>query len=297
MRDLSLIVCTRNRVHALGPTFDSIVCASARIRANVEFILVDNGSTDGTVAFAERWAADAPLPVTIVAEPARGLATARNAGIRAAAGDVLAFTDDDCRLDADYIAHVLESYADDPEPAIRGGRIELGDPRDLPFTIKTDQTPARYTAQRHPGGFIHGANMTMRRSVVDRIGLFDTRFGAGATFLSAEDTEYIYRAYLAGICVEYTPSIVVFHHHGRRARDEVALLNRRYAQGNGALYAKYIRQWGLLRNLFWDVKGAFLELLGGPPIDPVFGFSYRSNVIGCMTGMARYAAYSLRRSV
>lgn len=296
MTALSLIVCTRNRAPALGPTLDSIARAAGEAPdAGLELVLVDNGSTDDTMAFAGNWAATATLPVRIVQEFRKGLAAARNAGIRAAAGRILAFTDDDCRLAPGYVAQVLASYAQDAEPVIRGGRIELGDPRDLPFTIKTDRTPARYTGDRHPGGFIHGANMTMHRAVVERIGLFDPRFGAGAVFVSGEDTEYIYRAHLAGIRIEYTPDFVVFHHHGRRDKQEVARLNRGYALGNGALYAKYLGQRNLLRNLFWDIKGAVRELRGGPPIDPVFGFSYRNNVFGCIAGMVRYAACSLRR--
>ena len=47
-----------------------------------------------------------------------------------------------------------------------GGRVDLGDPRDLPFTIKTDETPATLGSAAHPGGFILGANMALTRSAV-----------------------------------------------------------------------------------------------------------------------------------
>jgi len=64
-----------------------------------------------------------------------------NVALRAAQGEILAFTDDDCRLSKDYVNDLLRHDAGDAEPVLRGGRIELGDPTDLPLTIRT--TPDR----------------------------------------------------------------------------------------------------------------------------------------------------------
>jgi GT2 family glycosyltransferase len=50
---------------------------------------------------------------------------------------------------------------------------------------------------------------------VDRI--FDERFGAGTNIPAGEDTDYIYRAYLADVTIEYVPDMAVFHHHGRKS--------------------------------------------------------------------------------
>jgi len=63
------------------------------------------------------------------------------------------------------------------------------------------------------GGFILGCNMAMQRIVFDKLGPFDERFGAGAVFKSGEDTDYVLRAYFAGIPVEYVPDMVVYHFH------------------------------------------------------------------------------------
>ena len=289
---LSFIVCTRNGADRLEGTLGSIA-AAVRDVADVELVVVDNGSQDATPALLAAWREQAPLPVTLVHEPRPGLAGARNAGIAAARGGILAFTDDDCRLGPGYAATLLARYADDDRPVIRGGRVELGDPRDLPFTIKTDMEPAVYDGLVHPGGFIHGCNMALRRDVIDRIGLFDPGFGAGAPFKAAEDTEYVYRAHRAGIRIEYVPDCLVYHHHGRRQQEDILRLSRIYAEGNGALYAKYLRDSRLLRHLYWDMKGCVRELFGGAPMDRSLGFTYRSNVAGCLTGMARYARSAL----
>ena len=52
--------------------------------------------------------------------------------------------------------------------------------------------------------------------------------------------------------------------------------------------------WHLLRNFAWDLKGSARELFGGAPMDPVFGFTYRANVLGCLRGMGRFAVLTLR---
>ncbi|MDE2581030.1 MAG: glycosyltransferase [Rhodospirillales bacterium] len=293
---LTFILCTRNGAARITPTLRSIAAAARETPETAcDLVVVDNGSRDATTAVVAAWAAQAALPVTLLHEPRPGLAAARNAALAVASGTILAFTDDDCRLDRAYAARLLAHYRDDDAPVIRGGRIELGDPQDLPYTIKTDPEPKVYDGSSHPGGFIHGCNMAMHREVVGRIGPFDPEFGAGARFKAAEDTEYIYRAHRAGLRVTYDPDCVVHHHHGRRRREEILKLARTYAEGNGALYAKYLRDRKLLRHLYWDLKGCVRELCGGAPMDRSLGLTFRDNVAGCLRGMARgMARYAAR---
>jgi len=295
MVDVSVIICTRNRAHSAAASLASVAAAAQECGGlDVELVVVDNGSTDDTQAVVEAWAKSVALPVRLVHEDRKGLAVARNTGVRASRGAILAFTDDDCRLAPDYLRTLHGLFARDAEMVVRGGRVDLGDPDDLPFTIKTDTTPSIYTGEQHPGGFIHGCNMAMTSATFDHVGPFDERFGAGAPCEAGEDTDYLYRAHLAGIAVEYTPSLVVAHFHGRKSRAEIMKLNSIYARGNGALYLKHARHWQLFRNFVWDIKGSAQELVGGAPIDAVFGFTYRANVIGCMQGMIRYATVRLR---
>lgn len=287
---LTFVVCTRNGEARIAATLQAIAVAAGRVSDTpCDLVVVDNDSQDRTAPTVRAWAATAPLPVKVLHEQRPGLAAARNAALAAAGGTVLAFTDDDCRLDPGYATCLLRHYRQDNRPVIRGGRIELGDPRDLPFTIKTDHEARTYDGETHPSGFIHGCNMTMHRAVVERIGLFDLDFGAGGRFRSGEDTEYIYRAHRAGLPVIYVPDCVVYHHHGRRRLEDVRRLARLYAEGNGALYAKYLRDRRLLRHFYWDLKGCLRELRGGLPMDPVLGLTFRANVLGCLAGMARYA--------
>ena len=275
---------------------NSIEQAAVANRAvEVELLIVNNGSTDATAAVLLAWQKSTSVRCRVLLAEQRGLSHARNCGLEHATGKIIAFTDDDCTVARDYLTQVERAYATDAGPALRGGRVELGDPRDLPFTIKTDLAPQRFTGG-HPGGFIHGCNLTMSRSALELVGRFDTRLGAGQPIGAAEDSDFVYRAHRSGVMVLYDPSIVVFHHHGRRDFAEVKLLQDVYNLGNGALYAKHGRRdRKLLFRICRDIRSGLWEYFGGPLADKEFGLSHRKNLRGNLRGAMRFWLSSLGR--
>jgi GT2 family glycosyltransferase len=241
-----------------------------------ELVAVDNGSTDQTPEVLQRFAQGHPtLALRRVHEAAPGLARARNAGVRAASGDWLAFTDDDCRLTPNYLLELDRHRQASRALVLLGGRVDLGDPADAPVTIKTDLEPARLGAGDVPGGFIHGCNMAMPRALFQRLGPFDPRLGAGGPLKAGEDTDYILRAAEAGVEVRYVPEMAVQHFHGRRTSDAIARLNAQYEYGNGALLIKHARRHPmLLKTFFWNLKDIFAERRGRlPSLKPVKGLT------------------------
>ncbi|MCT7373974.1 glycosyltransferase family 2 protein [Chelativorans salis] len=286
----SFIVCTRNRVSSLDVCIASIQAAcQSHAAITAELVMIDNGSTDGTSEYLARIDATSNIAVTIISEPRPGLAAARNAGLKSARGRIFVFIDDDCEIHRDYLRDLERHYASGDSCVIRGGRVELGDSEDLPFTIKRSPVRARLTREVHPGGFVLGCNMTMHREVAALVGDFDERFGAGGPLRSAEDTDYLVRAYLLGIPVEYVPDMTVFHHHGRNARQAIETLHRNYSLGNGGLCLKHIRDapW-LLLHFYWTVRSAFRELMGGPRFDSELRLSHWSIVSMNMLGAAKF---------
>jgi glycosyltransferase involved in cell wall biosynthesis len=292
MPQISIIVCTRNRAESLPVCLNSIEQAAVANRAvEVELLIVNNGSTDATAAVLRAWQRSTSVRCRVLLAEQRGLSHARNYGLQHATGKIIAFTDDDCTVAPDYLTQVERAYAADAGPTLRGGRVELGDPRDLPFTIKTDLAPQRFTGG-HPGGFIHGCNLTMSRSALELVGRFDTRLGAGQPIGAAEDSDFVYRAHRSGVMVLYDPLIVVFHHHGRRDFAEVKLLQDVYNLGNGALYAKHgLRDWKLLFRICRDIRSGLWEYFGGPLADN--GLSHRKNLRGNLSGAMRFWLSSL----
>jgi glycosyltransferase involved in cell wall biosynthesis len=234
---VSLVVCTRDRAASLPACLDAI--AAMRPALSWELVLVDNDSSDETPRVLADFAASAPFPVSLVRESRRGLASARNAGVRVARAPLLAFTDDDCYPASDY----LDAWAavfDDPAVSFGGGRVLLHDPDDYPITIRTDTEPTPV----EPHGFIEpglvqGANMAFRRDVVLALGGFDPALGPGGLF-NFEDLDMASRAAAAGYAGGYFPGPVVRHHHRRRLMRDVEALQRSYDGGRGAYFASLL---------------------------------------------------------
>ena len=294
---LAVIVCTRNRAYAILQCLQSIQDAIVNAApVDAEIIVVDNGSTDETSAVVQNWARTCLFPVQLLSEPNKGLSRARNRALRSTRADLLAFTDDDCRLSKDYIGQLLRHDAADTGLVLRGGRVELGEPTDLPITINTADTLLRWSLKdnsaRHDrlSGPISGCNMAMRRVLVERLGPFDERLGAGASIPSAEDADYNFRAYLAGATLEYVPDMVVFHHHGRKTVEAARKLLIDYEIGNGALYARYLfLHPNLCRPFYWNCKDALREIITGTnTFLPDIGVSEMDRVSANLRGALRY---------
>jgi len=149
----------------------------------------------------------------------------------------------------------------------------------------------RTNAARHEnlGNCVVGCNLAMRRDVAERIGAFDRDFST-AKIPAGEDVDYVFRAYLAGITIEYVPDMVFFHHHGRKLPSDGTKLLRNYALGSGALYAKFFfRDANLCRQFYWDFKTSIRELLSGKSNSfPDVSFPRHRWLAYCILGAFRY---------
>lgn len=294
--DLSLIVCTRDRPVALGHCLASIRAAAATApQIRIELIVVDNSPTRSAEAVVATMGDNAGLTTRLVHEPVRGLARARNTGLREARAAILAFTDDDCRLDPDYFASLARAFAQHPDPTVMGGAVALGDPHDVRYTVREGDQYEHFHRRIVAGGFIIGCNFTLNRSAYEKIGLFDTRFGAGGMFRSAEDTDYVVRAFEAGVPVIFSPEFAVSHHHGRSTLASADAVRLDYNFGNGALLAKHLRTspW-LGRQFGWLVRECVKEVFTGRPFDPVLGHSHFSVLTRMLAGMMHYVTHRHR---
>lgn len=268
---ISLIICTRDRGAALARCLGHV--ASISYGGAWEAVVVDNGSRDETSRIVRDFAATARFPVIAVHQAIPGLSNARNAGVAAASGDLLFFTDDDCYVDPGILDAAGEAFAD-PSVGYATGRIRLHDSSDFPTTINESSQPGRFPPRSFlPAGAVKGANLAFRRETLEAIGPFDPLFGSGALF-PAEDVDAAMRASLAGWSGVYAPRMIVHHHHGRKTAD-MAKVRRAYDIGRGAYHAKLLglkggfvpalRAWGGLPRrvlarpslLQWELHGAW----------------------------------------
>ena len=288
--DVSVIVATHNRSKALVECLESIRAAALEaLPLQTELLVVANACPDDTFEVACAWAETAGFPVRVIWESRQGACRARNLGIAEARGRIMAITDDDCQLAKDYVQALVAAYAKDEVPTLRGGRLELGNLDDLPMTIRTGLAHETFEPPMFPGGFLQGCNFTFPRAVVDRVGWFDTRFGPGTPVGAAEDTDYLYRAWKLGIPVVYDPTVVIYHHHGRRQTSDIYKLFRTYNRADGAFYAKHAgASPRLLRNLYWDLRNTFTEWFGGRRFNEELGLRHGPRVAHVLAGAAAF---------
>lgn len=249
---ISIIVCTRNRAAGLEECL-------ARMRSlswdehNAELILVDNASTDRTQAVLTQFREAVSFSVVVVSEPACGLSNARNAGLRAARGRIIAFTDDDCYVPDDHLARIKRTFQT-ADFDFCGGSILPFDQQDaeIAFNIiqEAEEIPPRSFIA---AGKIQGANMIFRRELIERVGDFDPMLGAGTGF-RCEDIEYCARASHLGFVGARVPDIYVYHHHRRQKHAEVHALTSANERARGAYYMKFVLvgRWDFLWH--WIIK-------------------------------------------
>lgn len=115
---VSVIIATYNRAEFLRETLHAL---TLQTRPPDQLVVVDNNSSDHTCAVVEQFSE--LLPLTYVFEPQQGVAFARNRGIRHAAGEIIAFTDDDCIPDPQWLEYLELPFIRDPSIGLVGGRI------------------------------------------------------------------------------------------------------------------------------------------------------------------------------
>jgi glycosyltransferase involved in cell wall biosynthesis len=219
---VSVIVATRNRAALLGRALDAL-SRQDWPAGRFEIVVADNGSTDGTavtVQTAARMDHAPPIRYLHVAEP--GKSAAVNAALAHASGGLIAFTDDDVRPAPEWIARLAGAF-DRTGADFAAGRIlpewEEPPPAWLSpalygvLAIPDNGTSALDIGDGSGAAVIPiGANMAVRRHVVERLGGLHTGLGKlEGTLRTGEDHEFYLRMRAAGYRGVYEPAALVWH--------------------------------------------------------------------------------------
>lgn len=230
----SIVIPVLNGAGTIGNTLRALQAQAGGLDG-VEIIVVDNGSTDDTVAIVQQF------PATILLhEPRRGVSAARNRGLRAAQNEIYINVDADTVPSRQWLREILAPFAD-PEVMLVGGRI-LSLPPENAVERYVDQSGLHqppFSIENPVMPFVVGCNLAVRREAALAIGGWDETLPRG------DDVDFSTRLLRHfATRIRYQPSASLFHQH---RGDEKGLRRQAWGYGHGMalLYARYpeILRW------------------------------------------------------
>jgi GT2 family glycosyltransferase len=250
---ISVVVAAFN---AEGTLEECLAGLEALRYPDYEVIVVDDGSTDDTGNIAGRF------EVEVIRTENRGLSLARNTGIDASSGEIVAFIDADAYPDPDWLTYLALSFE-------RSDFVGMGGPNIPPpesgmiasCVANAPGGPVHVLRTDHEAEHVPGCNMAFRRWALQEIGGFDPRFR-----VAGDDVDLCWRIQARGWRIGFSPGAVVWHH----PRQTVAGYWKQqcgYGRAEALLEAKWPEKYNLAGHVTWGGRvygpGALLFPLGG----------------------------------
>lgn len=204
--DVSVVVCAYNAADTIDECLTSL---AALTYPRTQIIVINDGSRDDTSAIARRHAG-----VLVIDLLNGGLSAARNAGLAAATGTIVAYTDADCRVDRDWLTYLVQ-------PLLRADTAGAGGPNVVP----ADDPWRAQCVARAPGGPTHvmlddrtaehvpGCNMAFRRDALLAVDGFNPVY-----LRAGDDVDICWRLQARGLRIGFAPAALVWHRHRNRIR-------------------------------------------------------------------------------
>jgi glucosyl-dolichyl phosphate glucuronosyltransferase len=212
---VSILIPTHNRAASLRRLLESLEASAGLEETAVEIIVVNNDSTDATSqVLMEVLAEQRRFPILVLEQLKHGKSWALNLGLGRATGSLVLLLDDDVAVDKFCVAEHVAAYEDGPFDAVQGkvlaGVDREGQPANM-ARLREYNIPMvdHGDASCEVRGFT-GTNISLKREVFEKAGLFDTRLGPGASGFS-EDTEYSRRIRENGFKIGYAPKAIIYH--------------------------------------------------------------------------------------
>lgn len=202
---VSVVICTYNGSRTIRDCLDGV----GRLNyPRYEVIVVDDGSTDATAAIAAEYNA------RVITTRNEGLSSARNTGLAAATGEIIAYTDDDARPDSHWLMYLADSFGRFSHAAIGGHNIPPpGDGMIAECVANAPGGPIHVLLSDTEAEHIPGCNMAFRRAELEAIGGFDVRFRT-----AGDDVDICWRLHEAGRTIGFCPAAFVWHHRRNSVR-------------------------------------------------------------------------------
>ncbi|OUL30104.1 glycosyltransferase [Nostoc sp. RF31YmG] len=277
------------------PDLISCLLSQTYPKDRVEYLLVDNNSSDRTLTFLKTAAELSPLTIHPLSEnQIQSSYAARNTGIRSATGEIIAFTDADCRPQPQWLESLIQPFINLDVVIVVGEITALPGKSILEQHADRQETLSqKHTLSHHFCAYGQTANLAIRRFALEKVGLFRPYLTTGG------DADICWRILMAKIGkLEFAPNAVVQHRH-RTTLKELQSQWRRYGRSNRYLHELYgvelmpglTRKEYYYRLVRWLVKEIPKNILKAIAGKASF-VDFLSTPIGLFTAKARYLGQS-----
>ncbi len=234
---ISVVVCTYNGKRTIRDCMEGLKRVDY---PNFEVIVVNDGSTDGTEVIAKEYG------FRVISIPNGGLSNARNVGMRASKGEIVAYIDDDAVPDPQWLTYLAATFLTTNHAGVGGPNIPPVD----------DGAVAECVANA-PGGPIHvlltdteaehipGCNMAFRKTALEAIGGFDTQFR-----IAGDDVDLCWRILKQGWTLGFNPAAMVWHHR-RNSVKTYWKQQLNYGKAEGYLERKWPEKYNAAGHVPW----------------------------------------------
>ncbi|MDP8932242.1 MAG: glycosyltransferase [Actinomycetota bacterium] len=233
---MSVVVCAYNEETTIE---DCLRAACTLDYPDLEVIVCDDGSTDRTVELARRF------PVRLLELPHGGLSKARNAGWKAATGDIIAYLDADAYPDQDWLHLLAMSF--EPGVAVSGGpNLPVpGSPLVERAVATSPGGPREVLLEPSRAEHVPGCNLAIRRDVLEEVGGFNPLYTA-----AGDDVDLCWRIIDLGWEIGFAPAAQIFHHRRDTVRGYLRQ-QRNYGRAERLVAAEHPQRFNRLGNARW----------------------------------------------
>ncbi|MBV9491325.1 MAG: glycosyltransferase [Verrucomicrobia bacterium] len=196
---ISVIVCTHNGSRTIRECLGGLQRLDY---PDAEVIVVDDGSTDGTAAIARQFHA------RVIATEHRGLAAARNTGLAAATGRIVAYIDDDAWPDLHWLKYLALTFINENCAGVGGPNLRPPDDGVVADCVANSPGgPIQVMLTDTDAEHLPGCNVAFRTEALKAAGGFDPRFRT-----AGDDVDVCWQLQAAGLRLGFSPTAVVWHH-------------------------------------------------------------------------------------
>jgi cellulose synthase/poly-beta-1,6-N-acetylglucosamine synthase-like glycosyltransferase len=196
---ISVVVCSYNGARTIRDCFEALLRLEY---PNYEVVVVDDGSADATPAIALQYG------FRLISTENRGLSSARNTGLQAAMGEIVAYIDDDAYPDPHWLTYLAATFLGTKHVGVGGPNYAPpGDGLIADCVANAPGGPLHVMLSDHEAEHIPGCNMAFRRAALQAIGGFDPQFRT-----AGDDVDVCWRLQQHGWTIGFHPAAMVWHH-------------------------------------------------------------------------------------